>query len=159
MTLDAIDQAILRELQRDGRITNQELADRVELSPSPCLRRVRRLEEEGFIAGYAAIVDQASVGLAITAFVRIRLEKHDVEALAEVEATILTLPNVVEAYLLAGDEDYLLKVATPSFENYETFLRDQLRRIPNLASVHSTFAYRAVKALSPLPLDEAGDPT
>lgn len=152
MALDDTDRAILRELQTDSRITNQDLADRVGLSPSPCLRRVRRLEESGVVTGYTAIVDQAQVGLSITAFVRVRLERHDEASLAKVEEQILALPAIVEAYLLAGDEDYLLKVVTPSFETYETFLRTQLRRITGLTSVQSTFAYRAVKTLSPLPL-------
>lgn len=152
VTLDAIDRRILVELQRDARITNQELAERVQLSPSPCLRRVRRLEDAGIITGYTALVDQARVDLPITAFVRITLQRQDEEVLASVEDHLRSLPQVVEAHLLAGDQDYLLKVVAPSFEAYETFLRTRLRRIPALASLQSTFAYRATKRPSPLPL-------
>ena len=152
MTLDETDRLIIQELQQDARISNQDLADRVNLSPSPCLRRVRRLEEAGIIVGYTAIVDQASVGLPITAFVRIKLDRHSDEVLAAVEEHIKALPDIVEAYLLAGDQDYLLKVVTPSFGAYEAFLRTQLRRIPALSSLQSTFAYGAAKPRSPLPV-------
>ncbi len=152
MTLDETDRLIIQELQQDARISNQDLADRVGLSPSPCLRRVRRLEEEGIIVGYTAVVDQASVGLPITAFVRIKLDQHSDEVLAAVEEHIKALPDIVEAYLLAGDQDYLLKVVTPSFGEYEAFLRKHLRRIPALSSLQSTFAYGAAKPRSPLPM-------
>ena len=151
ITLDKIDLLIIRQLQVNARITNQELADGVGLSPSPCLRRVRRLEESGVITRYIAIVNPASVGLPITAFVRITLERHGQEVVEAVEDHIRSIPDIVEAHLLAGDHDYLLKVVTSSFTAYETLVRTQLRRIPALTSVETTFAFGTTKPLAPLP--------
>ncbi|MBB2947496.1 DNA-binding Lrp family transcriptional regulator [Actinoplanes lutulentus] len=151
-SLDAIDRQILLALQSDGRLSNQELADRVGLSPSPCLRRVRLLEEAGVIAGYRAVLDQEAVGLAITAFVRITLESHGAEVVERVEAEIRGIPEIVEAYLLAGDQDYLLKITVASFASYEDFVRTRLRTIPGLASIQTTFAFGVTKTVSPLPV-------
>jgi Lrp/AsnC family leucine-responsive transcriptional regulator len=151
--LDSIDRRIIFELQKDARISNQELAERVELSPSPCLRRVRRLEEEGIITGYSAVIDHDKVGMPISAYVRFAISNHDAETRAEVESRLHELPHVVEAYLLAGgEEDYLIKVATESFADYETFLRTELALIPGVASARTTFAYKNIKARMPLPL-------
>ncbi|MEU6010440.1 Lrp/AsnC family transcriptional regulator [Streptomyces sp. NPDC047453] len=152
ITIDEIDRHILRELQHNSRITNQELADRVGLSPSPCLRRVRRLEESGVVSSYTAIVDQTALGLPITAFVRITLEQHRPEVVDAVEEHIRSIPQIVEAHLLAGDQDYLLKVVTESFATYEQLVRSQLRRIPSLASVQTTFAFAVTKPTTPLPI-------
>lgn len=151
-SLDSIDIHILRELQLDARITNQDLADRVGLSPSPCLRRVRRLEDEGILSGYTAILDQAKVGMAITAFVRISLQRHTDEVVTSVENQIREISEIVEAHLLAGDQDYLLKVVTASFASYEVLLRTQIRRIRSLSSVQTTFAFGVTKPQTPLPL-------
>jgi len=151
--LDAIDRRIIFELQKDARISNQELAERVDLSPSPCLRRVRRLEEEGIITGYSAVIDHEKVGMPISAYVRFAISQHDADTRAEVEARLRELPHVVEAYLLAGgEEDYLIKVATESFGDYENFLRTELSLIPGVASARTTFAYRNIKSFVPLPL-------
>ncbi|MEV6343590.1 Lrp/AsnC family transcriptional regulator [Actinoplanes sp. NPDC051851] len=150
--LDDIDRRILLELQRDGRLSNQDLADRVGLSPSPCLRRVRMLEEAGVITGYRAVVDQDAVGLAITAFARLTLESHGREIVDRVEAEIRKIPEVVEAYLLAGDQDYLLKITVASFASYEQLLRTSLRAIPSLSSIQTTFAFGVTKPISPLPI-------
>ena len=149
---DAIDQAILHELQVDGRLTNQELADRVGLSPSPCLRRVRALESAGVISGYRAVVAQQEVGLSITAFVRLRLSSHATGTVEAVEEELRALPEVVEAYVLAGDHDYLLKVVAESFASYEQLLRDRIRDIPSLASIETTFAFGTTKEPSPVPV-------
>ncbi|MCO7238731.1 MULTISPECIES: Lrp/AsnC family transcriptional regulator [unclassified Aeromicrobium] len=149
---DAIDRSILRELQLDGRLTNQELADRVGLSPSPCLRRVRALESAGVISGYRAVVAQQEVGLSITAFVRLRLSSHATHTVEAVEAELRSLPEVVEAYVLAGDHDYLLKVVAESFAGYEQLLRDRIRDIPSLASIETTFAFGVTKDPSPVPV-------
>lgn len=149
-TLDAIDQHILLELQLDGRLTNQELADRVGLSPSPCLRRVRALEQAGVITGYRAVVAPETVGLAITAFVRLTLSSHASEVVDAVERELRDVPEITEAYLLAGDADYLVKVVVASFAAYEQFLRDRLRGIPSLASIETTFAFGTTKEVSPL---------
>jgi Lrp/AsnC family leucine-responsive transcriptional regulator len=149
--LDEIDRRILLELQHDGRVSNQDLADRVGLSPSPCLRRVRLLEEAGVIAGYRAVVDQVAVGLPITAFVRITLESHGQDVVERVEEQIRQTAEIVEAYLLAGDQDYLLKVPIDSFSSYETFVRTRLRTVPGLSSIETTFAFGVTKQVSPLP--------
>lgn len=150
--LDNIDCRILDELQRDGRLSNQELADRIGLSPSPCLRRVRQLEQAGIIEGYRAVVSPKAVDLTITAFVRLRLASHEGSTVDAVEERLRALPHIVEAHLLAGDWDYLVRIVTPSFEEYERLLREHLRAIPSLASIDTTFAFGVTKPVSPLPL-------
>ncbi|GAA3671087.1 Lrp/AsnC family transcriptional regulator [Nocardioides ginsengisoli] len=152
VTLDDIDKHILLELQLDGRLTNQELADRVGLSPSPCLRRVRALEQAGVITGYRAVVSPEAVGLSITALVRLTLSSHAQDTVAAVERELREVPEIVEAYLLAGDADYLVKVVVASFAAYEVFVRDRLRTIPSLASIETTFAFGTTKPVSPLPV-------
>jgi Lrp/AsnC family transcriptional regulator, leucine-responsive regulatory protein len=151
-SLDDIDLRILRELQHDGRISNQDLADRVGLSPSPCLRRVRQLESAGIIEGYRAVVSPKAVDLTITAFVRLRLASHEGTTVDAVEERLRAIPHIVEAHLLAGDWDYLVRIVTPSFEEYERLLRENLRAIPSLASIDTTFAFAVTKPISPLPL-------
>lgn len=150
--LDDIDRLILRELQSDGRLSNQDLADRVGLSPSPCLRRVRMLEAAGVIAGYRAVVAPKAVDLAITAFVRLRLASHEGSTVDAVEARLREIPHIVEAHLLAGDWDYLVRIVTPSFEDYERLLREHVRAIPSLAAIDTTFAFAETKPVSPLPI-------
>lgn len=151
-TLDSIDRRILLELQRDGRLTNQELADRVGLSPSPCLRRVRQLQESGVIERYTAVLSPDALGLAITAFARLTLLSHTSAVVDEVESRLRAIPEVVEAYLLAGDDDYLVKIVIPSFAAYEDLLRREIRPIPALASIKTTFAFAVTKPQAPLPL-------
>ncbi len=150
--LDEIDRRILGELQRDGRVSNQDLSDRVGLSPSPCLRRVRQLEQSGIIEGYRAVVSPKAVDLTITAFVRLRLASHEGATVDAVEERLRAIPHIVEAHLLAGDWDYLVRIVTPSFEEYERLLRENLRAIPSLASIDTTFAFAVTKPVSPLPL-------
>ncbi|BCJ40776.1 Lrp/AsnC family transcriptional regulator [Actinoplanes ianthinogenes] len=152
MTLDSIDRRILLELQKDGRLTNQELADRVGLSPSPCLRRVRLLQEAGVIERYAAVLSQDALGLSITAFARLTLLSHTSAVVDEVERRLRSIPEVVEAYLLAGDDDYLVKIVIESFAAYEDLLRREIRAIPSLASIKTTFAFAVTKPQSPLPI-------
>ena len=151
-SFDTIDRNILRELQEDGRLTNQELADRVGLSPSPCLRRVRALEAAGVISGYRAVVAQDAVGLSITAFVRLKLASHTTEAVDAVEARLREVPEIVEAYVLAGDYDYLLRIVAESFAGYEALLRDTIRGMPGLSSIDTTFAFGVTKEPSALPV-------
>jgi DNA-binding Lrp family transcriptional regulator len=153
LNLDETDLQIIYELQRDGRLSNQELADRIGLSPSPCLRRVRALEQAGVITGYRAVVNPAKVGLAITAFVRLRMNSHSAEQVAEIEDRLASMPSVLEVYLLAGDNDYQLKIVVSSFLEYENFVRDHLRTMPALASISTAFAFGVIKSFSPLPLD------
>lgn len=148
-----MDLRILHELQLDGRLSNQDLADRVGLSPSACLRRVRQLEESGVIEGYRAILNAGAVGLPITAFVRISIGAHDAEVVTAVEEQIRAIPEVVEAHLLAGDSDYQLKVAVGSFEEYEKLLREQFRNLPSVTGILTTFAFAVTKTPAPLSLD------
>lgn len=143
--MDATDRRIIRELQKDGRLTNQELAERVNLSPSPCLRRLRNLEAAGVITGYTALVDQKACGLPITVFVRVRLERHAEEAVKGFESRIARLDEVLDCYLLAGGDDYLLRVIVASLEAYEDFIRRRLHAIPGIASIDTSFAYGVVK--------------
>ncbi|MEV7617374.1 Lrp/AsnC family transcriptional regulator [Streptomyces sp. NPDC089799] len=143
--MDAVDLQIVRELQTDGRLSNQDLADKVRLSPSPCLRRVRRLEESGLIRGYTAMIDQVAYGLPITVFVRIRLERHTAEAVAAFEAHVAVIEHIQDCYLMAGSSDYLLRVVIESLEAYEALVRTRIHAIPGIASIESSFAFGSVK--------------
>ncbi|GGQ05359.1 MULTISPECIES: Lrp/AsnC family transcriptional regulator [Streptomyces] len=143
--MDAVDLQIIRELQTDGRLSNQELADRVRLSPSPCLRRVRRLEEAGLIRGYTAMVDQVAFGLPVTVFVRIRLERHTAEAVRLFEEHVAVIEHIQDCYLMAGSSDYLLRVVIEDLEAYEALVRHRIHAIPGIASIESSFAYGSVK--------------
>jgi Lrp/AsnC family leucine-responsive transcriptional regulator len=143
--IDAKDRQILRALQENARLTNQELAERVNLSPSPCLRRVRLLEERGLITGYTALVDQKAYGLPLTAFVRIRLEHHNEEAATTFERRVAAIEDIQDCYLLSGDADYLLRVAASDLDSYERFVRQRLHAIPGIASIVTSFAYGIVK--------------
>ncbi|MEX0300096.1 MAG: Lrp/AsnC family transcriptional regulator [Kordiimonas sp.] len=143
--MDAKDRQIIRELQKNGRLTNHELAARVNLSPSPCLRRVRNLEQLNIIKGYTALVDQKSFGLAVTAFIRIRLAQHTTEGVKVFEEAIERIEEVQDCYLMTGDCDYLLKVIVPDLEAYETLVRTRIHRIEGVASMDTGFAYGKVK--------------
>ncbi|AVX03913.1 HTH-type transcriptional regulator LrpA [Maritalea myrionectae] len=149
--MDKTDQKIIRELQRDGRLTNQELAERVNLSPSPCLRRLRNLEQQGIIRGYSAIVDQKRYGLPVTVFVRIKLQHHTEQAVGEFETAIKYIDEILEAHLMTGDWDYLLRVIVASLEDYERFTRQSIHRIPGVAGIETSFAYGEVKRTNLFP--------
>lgn len=151
-SIDSIDQRILAALQEDGRISNQELAERVGLSPSPCLRRVRQLEADGLISGYVALLDPAALGLTVTAFVRVRLHTQGDRDLAAFEATIAELPEVMECYLMTGESDYQLRVLVGSLAQFEEFLRHKLTRIAAVSQVTSSFALRPVVYRTALPV-------
>ncbi|WP_374657119.1 Lrp/AsnC family transcriptional regulator [Phenylobacterium sp.] len=150
--MDAKDRQIIRELQKDGRITNQDLADRVNLSPSPCLRRLRLLEEAGVIKGYTALVDQKAYGLPITVFIRVRLERHGEAVVRTFEEHVARIEEVLDCYLLAGGDDYLLRVIVASLEAYEDFIRRKLHAIPGVASIDTSFAYGVVKQTRVFPV-------
>ena len=152
-SFDAIDRRILRHLQEDGRLTNAELAERVGLSPSPCLRRVRQLELGGVLKRYVALIDPERVGLDITAFVRVALERQDATALNAFEAAIVDWPEVLECYLMTGEADYQLRVMSRTLADYETFMRDRLARAPGVAKIQSSLAFRPVLSRTQLPLD------
>ncbi|WP_104204048.1 Lrp/AsnC family transcriptional regulator [Billgrantia saliphila] len=149
--MDKIDRKILHELQLNGRLSNQELAQRVNLSPSPCLRRVRRLEQEGLIRGYTALVDQKAYGYPITVFTRITLERHDTETVQKFESRVKEIDEIVDCFLMTGQRDYLLRVVATSLEGYERFVRDTLHTIPGIGSIDTSFAYGVVKHAPALP--------
>ncbi len=149
--MDAIDRKIVSALQADGRLTNQELADRVGLSPSPCLRRVRNLERSGVIRGYTAVIDQERYGLPINVFVSIRLERQTDAALKAFERGIEGLDEVMECYLMTGSRDYLLRVVSDSLKSYERFVREVLAALPGVASIESSFAFSQLKKSAALP--------
>ncbi len=144
IALDAFDRQILNLLQSDGRMTNQDLADRIGLSPSPCLRRVRRLEERKVISQYVALVDPDAVGLHVTAFIRVRLHQQGEHHLGGFERAIAGFPEVMECYLMTGEADYQLRVVVPSLEAFEQFLRSKLTRIESVSSVTTSLALRPV---------------
>jgi Lrp/AsnC family leucine-responsive transcriptional regulator len=145
MTLDRYDRQILEILQTDGRINNQDLADRIGLSPSPCLRRVRALEESGMIVGYRALLDARKLGLTLMALVHISMDVHTPERFANFEGSVCALPEVLECLLITGqDADYQLKVAVRDMDHYQTLLLDKLTRITGVTGVHSSFVLRRV---------------
>jgi Lrp/AsnC family transcriptional regulator, leucine-responsive regulatory protein len=152
LKLDAIDRRLLTALQADGRLTATELAERVGLTTSPCLRRLRRLEETGVIRGYAALVDQKKVGLPVSVFVSIRLERQREEDLARFEEAVRRCPEVVECYLMTGQRDYLLRVVARDLSDYERIIKETLTRIEGVASIESSFALSQVKHSNALPL-------
>ncbi|WP_106753630.1 Lrp/AsnC family transcriptional regulator [Pannonibacter carbonis] len=149
--LDTKDRQIIRALQEDGRLTNQDLAEKVNLSPSPCLRRVRLLEERGVITGYAAKVDPAACGLEITAFIRISLQRHEGANVSDFEARVRRIPEILACYLMTGEADYLLRVVVADLKAYEAFVRDQLHHIPGIASINTSLVYGVVKETSVFP--------
>jgi len=143
--MDVKDRQIIRELQINGRLTNQELAERVNLSPSPCLRRLRNLEQSGAIQGYTALVDQKAYGLPVTVLIRIRLERHSEETIRVFEKQVARIDEILDCYLMTGDIDYLLRVIVESLEAYEDFIRSKIHSIPGVASIETSFAYGIVK--------------
>ncbi|MCH7935737.1 MAG: Lrp/AsnC family transcriptional regulator [Proteobacteria bacterium] len=155
-SLDAIDRKILENLQNDARMRNVELAEKVGLSPSPCLRRVGNLEETGVIRGYATLVDAEAVGLPVSVFVSVTLEKQIEKALEKFEKEIRARPEVMECYLMTGDFDYLLRVVTSDLSAYERFLIEHLTRIPGVASIKSSFALKQVTYRTALPISPPG---
>ncbi|MEL7014197.1 MAG: Lrp/AsnC family transcriptional regulator [Pseudomonadota bacterium] len=149
--MDTKDRQIVRMLQRDGRITNQELAAHVNLSPSPCLRRVKALEKTGVIEGYSAQVNAKAYGLTVTAFVSIQLERHNDETVAKFEQAVARMDEVMDCYVMAGQADYQLRVVVEDLESYETFVRERLQKIGGLASIDTRFAYGTVKEKAVFP--------
>jgi Lrp/AsnC family leucine-responsive transcriptional regulator len=150
--LSAIDRKILRALQEDGRMTIQAIADRVGLSASPCLRRIRQMERAGIIAGYSATVDQKAVGLPVSVFISIKLERQRARELDAFAAAIGGWPEVMECYLMTGQFDFLLRVVCADLEAYELFLRERLTQVEGVASIESSFSLGQVKYSRVLPL-------
>jgi Lrp/AsnC family leucine-responsive transcriptional regulator len=153
MQLDRYDRRILEVLQDNGRISNQELAERIGLSPSPCLRRVRALEESGVIAGYRALLDARRLGLKLLALVHISMDRHTPERFANFEARVAELPEVLECLLITGQEaDYQLKVIVADMDAYQALLLNRITRIEGVSGVHSSFVMRRVVDKTALPL-------
>ena len=155
--LDRIDRRILEGLQADARISNVDLADRVALSPSPCLRRVRRLEEDGVVRGYRAVIDRKAVGLGLTVFVEIKVARHSLETAAELQDRLVAIPEVVACHMVSGMADFLAEVVVPDLEAYERVLTDKLLTISVIEDIRSNFAIRSVKVDGPLPLERLED--
>lgn len=144
-SLDETDRRILKALAANGRLSNTDLAREVGLSPSPCWQRVRRLEEAGVISGYAAILDHEALGVGETVLVEVMLDHHDTAALEGFARAIVAMPEVLEVYLMAGEFDYLIKVAAGGTRDVEAFLREKLFRIPGLRHSRSSFSLRCLK--------------
>jgi Lrp/AsnC family leucine-responsive transcriptional regulator len=155
MELDRIDRRILAELQHNARISNQELADRVGLSPSPCLRRVRALEESGLIVGYSTQLDASKLGMKLTALVQISMDRHTPDRFEQLETSIRQWPQVLECILITGQAaDYQLKVLVRDMEEYHDFLLNKLTRIPGVTGVQSSFVLRQVVSTTAVPLGD-----
>ena len=151
-SLNKIDLKILLHLQNNARLTNVELSEHIHLSQSPCLRRVRNMESSGIIKGYVALVDQNAVGLPVSVFVNVRLEKQIERALEKFEETVQDWSEVMECYLMTGDSDYLLRVVASDLAAYERFLMDKLTCVPGVASINSSFALKQVTYKTALPI-------
>jgi Lrp/AsnC family transcriptional regulator, leucine-responsive regulatory protein len=156
MTLDRYDRQILESLQENSALSNQELAERIGLSPSPCLRRVRALEESGVITGYRALLDARSLGLTLTALVHISMDRHTPDRFAEFEKQVARMPQVLECLLITGQEaDYQLKVVVTDMDAYQSLLLEKITRIEGVTGVHSSFVLRTVLDRTSLPLPSA----
>jgi Lrp/AsnC family transcriptional regulator, leucine-responsive regulatory protein len=150
--LDAIDCRIVSELQADGRLSNIELAERIGLSPSPCLRRVKRLEREGFIDGYRASLQRSRIGLGFSVFLAVKINGHANKEASRFERAVVQMPEVIACHLVSGDADYLLEVVVPDLGDYQRFLVGKLLEMPIVREVRSNIAIQTLKAGAPLPL-------
>jgi Lrp/AsnC family leucine-responsive transcriptional regulator len=151
--LDTIDCRIVAELQSDGRLSNVELADKVGLSPSPCLRRVKRLERDGYIEGYRAALRRDRVGLGFSVFIGVKIDGHANERAMAFEKAVVAMPEVIACHLVSGESDYLLEVVVPDLGDYQRFLVDELLSLPIVREVRSNIAIQTLKAGAALPLD------
>jgi Lrp/AsnC family leucine-responsive transcriptional regulator len=150
--LDAIDLRIVDQLQKDGSLSNVKLAEAIRLSPSPTLARVKALETSGVIQRYVALVDPQSLGLAITVFISVSLERQEKKSLALFEQRMGGYPQVMECYLMSGDADYLLRVVVPDMQSLERFIVDHLAQVPGVSNIKSSFALKQVLYKTALPL-------
>jgi Lrp/AsnC family leucine-responsive transcriptional regulator len=160
MKLDRTDRRILIAMQKNARISNLELADAIGLSPTPCSRRVKRLEESGIIRGHVTLLDQAKMGLKLTAYIGISMDRHTPDRFEAFETQVSQYPEVMECSVVTGQSsDYLLKAVVPDMEYYERFLLGKLTRIEGVTGVHSSFELRRVVFRTTLPLDHISDET
>ena len=155
-TLDSFDLAILQELQNQARLTNAELASRVGLSAAPCWRRVRSLEEAGFITGYRAEINRQKIGLGVLAFVRLDAERNTADATRQLEEAIRKLPEVISCHYISGAGTFELQVVTQDLDSFSRFSRHSLMNLPNVKDLHTSFSLGEVKAGSALPLGHLG---
>ncbi|MBT3988955.1 MAG: Lrp/AsnC family transcriptional regulator [Rhodospirillaceae bacterium] len=153
LNIDAIDSKIIAELQRNSDLSNLELAEKVGLSPSPCLRRVKMLQDAGIIKGKVTLIDAEKIGLNVSVFVQVTLEKQIEENLTAFEMEIDKCPEVVECYLMTGEADYLLRIVVTDLQAYEHFLKDRLTRFPGVLNIRSSFALNQVKYSTALPIN------
>jgi DNA-binding Lrp family transcriptional regulator len=156
LALTAADAKILELLQQNARLSNITLAKRVALSPSACLRRVRALEERGLIRHYVTLLDSQQLGLGVSVFMQVSLEKKDQVSLKQFERVMSQRPEVMECYLMTGDSDYLLRVVVPNVAAFERFLMEYVTKIPGIAMIKSSFTLKQVKYTTSLPLDGVG---
>ncbi len=153
--LDRVDRDILRELQSDARISNLDLAERVNLSPTPCARRVKRLEEEGVIKGSVTVLDAEKLGLTLTAYIAVTMERHTHAQFEKFEKQLLQFPELVSCSVVTGRaEDYLLKVVVRNMKHYEEFLLSRLNRLPGVSNVHTSFELRNITPTRGLPIPD-----
>lgn len=152
-TLDAVDRALLEALQKNGRATVGELAEQVSLSPSPCWRRVRQLEDAGLISGYHAHLDRHRVGYGVLGFVQIGLHNHTAEITAAFEREVLALPQVLSCHNLSGRYDYQLELVAPDLEFFAEFVRTRIRSLPGVREISTSFSLKEVKRTVALPVD------
>jgi len=152
LRLDRIDRRILEQLQEDGRLSNQELAERVALSPSPCLRRVRGLERAGIIRGYAALLDPLQVGLGLLAFVTVKLEKRGKMPVDQFTRAVQAWPEVIACFSMTGDMDYLMRVQVEDLEHYSRFIMEKLLKQPAVIDIRTNFVLERIKETTALPL-------
>ncbi|MDL2199352.1 Lrp/AsnC family transcriptional regulator [Halopseudomonas aestusnigri] len=153
MQLDNLDRRILDALQRNAKLSNVQLAEEVGLSPSPCLRRVRLLEEAGVIRGYHAELDRSKSGLGLTVFVGVKVERHHDASANAFRAAVIDLPEVISCHVVSGVSDFLLQVVLPDLASYEDFLFSTLLKLPGVSDIRSNFAISTVKSQTALPLD------
>ncbi len=157
--LDSIDWKILSELQQNARIPNVELADRVSLSPSPCLARVKALERNGFVSRYVTLLDPAAVGMGVNIFVQVRLERQVGPCLTAFENAVAARPEIMECYLMTGTADYLLRIVVPDLEAYQRLLTEFVAKIPGVGSIQSSVSLKQVKYKTALPLSDERQPS
>ena len=150
--MDTVDRQMLTILQREGRISNAALAEKLHLSPSPCLRRMRALEQDGVITGYRAELDRKKLGLGLTVFVELKVDGHSDRSAATISEALQAAPEVVAAHIVSGSADFLLEVVVPDLAAYERLMFETLLRLPNVGDVRSNFALRTVKTHGPLAL-------
>ena len=156
--LDAIDCRIVAALQADGRLTNIDLADKVGLSPSPCLRRVKRLERDGYIEAYRAVLRRERVGLGFSVFVGVKIDGHANDKAMAFEKAVVAMPEIVACHLVSGDADYFLEIVVPDLDHYRRFLVEKLLELPIVREVRSNIAIQTLKAGAPLPLSHLRAP-